>query len=215
MALQPGDKAPDFRARDEQGNTVTLSSLRGKKVVLYFYPKDMTPGCTAEACSLRDNYNALLKQGYEVLGISTDDEKSHQKFIAKEKLPFHLLADTDRQVHEAYGTWVEKSMYGRKYMGTARVTFVIDEAGVIEEVIEKVDTKNHAGQILKNGATPVDKKVAPQPAKKAVKKAVKKVAKKVAKKASKVAKAPAKKVSAKKVAGKAAKKASKTAKKKR
>jgi len=108
----------------------------------------MTPGCTAEACSLRDNYHALMKAGYEVLGVSTDNEKSHQKFIAKEKLPFRLLADTDRKLHEAYDTWVKKSMYGREYMGTARVTYVIDEVGVIAEVIEKVDTKNHAQQIL-------------------------------------------------------------------
>ncbi len=118
MALQIGDKAPDFTVNDQDGNPVKLSSLKGKKVVLYFYPKDQTPGCTAEACNLRDNYKVLLKQGYEVLGISTDNEKSHQKFIAKEKLPFRLLADTDKKVHDLYGTWAEKSMYGRKYMGT-------------------------------------------------------------------------------------------------
>lgn len=149
MELTVGDKAPNFTAKDENGHEVKLSSLRGKKVVLYFYPRDMTPGCTAEACSLRDNYNYLLKAGYEVFGVSTDDEKSHQKFIKKEKLPFHLLVDTDRVLHDAYGTWVEKSMYGRKFMGTARVTFVIDEKGVIEEIIKKVDTENHANQILK------------------------------------------------------------------
>jgi thioredoxin-dependent peroxiredoxin len=149
MTLHAGDKAPAFTARDEDGNTVKLSDFKGKKVVLYFYPRDMTPGCTAEACSLRDNYKVLQKQGYEVLGVSTDTEKSHQKFIAKEKLPFRLLADPDKKLHDAYGTWVEKSMYGRKYMGTARVTFVIDEKGILEEVIEKVDTKNHAAQILK------------------------------------------------------------------
>ena len=148
MTLQPGDKAPDFNANDENGNPVRLKDFKGKKLVLYFYPKDMTPGCTAESCNLRDNYKALQKQGYEVLGISTDTEKSHQKFIAKEKLPFHLLADPDKKVHDAYGTWVEKSMYGRKYMGTARVTFLINEKGLIEEVIQKVDTKNHAAQIL-------------------------------------------------------------------
>ena len=148
MILQPGDKAPEFHANDENGNAVKLKDFKGKKLVLYFYPRDMTPGCTAESCNLRDNYKALQKQGYEVLGISTDTEKSHQKFIAKEKLPFHLLADPDKKVHDAYGTWVEKSMYGRKYMGTARVTFLINEKGVIEDIIGKVDTKNHAAQIL-------------------------------------------------------------------
>jgi thioredoxin-dependent peroxiredoxin len=148
MTPKVGSKAPDFKVKDQDGNPVSLSSFKGKKVVLYFYPKDMTPGCTAEACNLRDNYKLLQKQGYEILGISTDDEKSHRKFIEKEKLPFRLLADTDKAVHEKYGTWVEKSMYGRKYMGTARVTFVIDEKGVISEIIDKVDTKNHAEQIL-------------------------------------------------------------------
>jgi thioredoxin-dependent peroxiredoxin len=149
VKLTAGDQAPGFTAKDQDGNPVTLSSLRGKKVVLYFYPKDMTPGCTAEACNLRDNYKKLLKEGYEVLGVSTDSEKSHKKFIEKEKLPFRLLADTDKRIHDAYGTWVEKSMYGRKYMGTARMTFLIDERGVIKEVINKVDTKNHVDQILK------------------------------------------------------------------
>ena len=149
MTLQAGDKAPDFKTKDQDGKEVQLSSFQGKKVVLYFYPKDMTPGCTAQACSLRDNYNALQKAGYEVLGISSDDEKAHKKFIAKEKLPFTLLADTDKSVHAQYGTWKEKSMYGRKYMGTVRTTFIIDEKGVIEEVIEKIDTKNHTNQILK------------------------------------------------------------------
>ena len=149
MTLQIGDKAPDFKVNDQDGNAVKLSDLKGKKIVLYFYPKDMTPGCTAEACNLRDNYRAMLKQGYEVLGVSTDDEKMHRKFIEKEKLPFRLLADTDKQLHESYGTWVEKNMYGRKYMGTARVTFVINEDGIIEDIISKVDTKGHAAQILK------------------------------------------------------------------
>ncbi|SHG51084.1 peroxiredoxin Q/BCP [Chryseolinea serpens] len=188
MTLKIGDKAPAFSAKDQDGKDVKLSDFKGKKLVLYFYPKDMTPGCTAEACDLRDNYNVLLKRGYEVLGVSTDTEKMHQKFIAKEKLPFRLLADPEKTVHDAYGTWVEKSMYGRKYMGTARVTFIINEAGVIEDLIEKVDTKNHTSQILKtNGASAA-------PAKKA---ATKKAApaKKVvaAKKAS-----PAKKTAAKK-----------------
>jgi thioredoxin-dependent peroxiredoxin len=149
MELKAGMKAPAFMVNDQSGNSVRLKDLSGKKVVLYFYPKDMTPGCTAESCNLRDNYKVLQKQGYEVLGVSTDNEKSHQKFIEKEKLPFRLLADVDKKMHAAYGTWVEKSMYGRKYMGTARKTFIIDEKGVIEEIIEKVDTKNHTDQILK------------------------------------------------------------------
>ncbi|HEY8935595.1 MAG TPA: thioredoxin-dependent thiol peroxidase [Cyclobacteriaceae bacterium] len=149
MTLQAGNKAPDFKTTDQDGNIVTLDGLRGKKIVLYFYPHDLTEGCTAEACSLRDNYKFLQNEGYEVFGVSTDDEKTHKKFIKKEKLPFALLMDTDRVIHDAYGTWIEKSMYGRKYMGTARVTFLIDAHGVIEEVIEKVDTRNHAAQILK------------------------------------------------------------------
>lgn len=161
MALSVGTIAPDFTTTDQDGTEVKLSGFRGKKVVLYFYPKDMTPGCTAEACNLRDNYKALQKQGYEVLGISTDSEKTHRKFIEKEKLPFRLLADTDKTVHTKYGTWVEKSMYGRKYMGTARITYVIDEAGKISEVIEKVDTKNHTAQIL-DLPSPVLKKKRPQ-----------------------------------------------------
>jgi peroxiredoxin Q/BCP len=153
MSLKAGDLAPDFTTNDQEGKPVSLNDFRGKKVVLYFYPNDMTPGCTAEACSLRDNYKALQKKGYVVLGISTNDEKSHRKFIEKEKLPFSLLADTDKSVHQKYGTWIEKSMYGRKYMGTARVTFVIDEKGVISEVIEKVNTREHASQILEPHAT--------------------------------------------------------------
>lgn len=148
MELKPGDKAPDFEVNDQNGNPVKLSDFKGKKVVLYFYPKDNTPGCTAEACNLRDNYADLQKQGYEVLGVSTDSEKSHQKFIEKQSLPFTLLADTDKQIHEKYGTWVEKQMYGRKYMGTARQTFIIDENGQIEKIIDKVKTKEHTSQIL-------------------------------------------------------------------
>lgn len=191
MALQAGDKAPDFTVNDQDGNPVKLSDLKGKKVVLYFYPKDMTPGCTAESCNLRDNYRLMQKQGFEVLGVSTDNEKSHRKFIEKEKLPFRLLADTNKVMHAAYGTWVEKSMYGRNYMGTARTTFVIDENGKIEEIISKVDTKNHAAQILKNG-NPEDVKVVAKkitPKKVAAKKAspakkTKKAAKKTASKKS-------------------------------
>ncbi len=149
MKLNKGDKAPDFSGVDQNGNAVKLSDFAGKKLVLYFYPKDDTPGCTAEACSLRDNYEAMTARGYVVLGVSTDDEKKHQKFIAKYSLPFSLLADTDHSIHELYDTWKEKSMYGKTYMGTARTTFIIDENGVIEEIIEKVDTKNHAAQVLK------------------------------------------------------------------
>ena len=176
MALKIGSKAPELKINDQDGNLVKLSDLKGRKVVLYFYPKDMTPGCTTESCNLRDNYKLLQKQGYEVLGISTDSEKSHQKFIAKEKLPFRLLADVDKVVHERYNTWVEKSMYGRKYMGTARTTFVIDENGIITEIISKVDTKNHTDQILTEAApkTTTTKKVAKT--KKPVKKAAKKKA---------------------------------------
>ncbi len=148
MKLNVGDKAPDFEVNDQNGSPLKLSSLRGKKVVLYFYPKDNTPGCTAESCNLRDNYDDLQQQGYEILGVSKDSEKSHRNFIDKQDLPFALLADTELKVHELYGTWVEKSMYGRKYMGTARVTFIIDQKGVIENIIEKVKTKDHTSQIL-------------------------------------------------------------------
>ena len=149
MALKAGDKAPDFNVNDQDGNSVSLKDYAGRKVVLYFYPKDNTPGCTAESCNLRDNYSALQAAGYEILGVSTDTEKSHLKFIEKQELPFKLLADTEKQIHEKYGTWVEKSMYGRKYMGTARTTFLINETGDIEEIIEKVKTKDHTAQILK------------------------------------------------------------------
>jgi peroxiredoxin Q/BCP len=148
MSLKAGDKAPNFKANNQDGTELTLDSFTGKKLVLYFYPKDDTPGCTAEACSLRDNYDALLKQGYAIVGVSPDNEKKHQKFIAKYELPFDLLADTDNAIALAYGVWVEKSMYGRKYMGIARTTFIIDEAGMISEVIDKVDTAKHASQIL-------------------------------------------------------------------
>lgn len=148
MKLIAGSKAPEFTIKDQDGKDVTLSSFKGKKIVLYFYPKDLTPTCTTEACNLRDNYKALQKAGYEVLGVSTDNEKSHRKFIQKEKLPFRLLADIEKSLHEKYGTWVEKSMYGRKYMGTARTTFLIDEAGKISKIIDNVDSKNHTAQIL-------------------------------------------------------------------
>jgi thioredoxin-dependent peroxiredoxin len=179
MALTIGTSAPHFKTKDQDGNEVKLSDFKGKKVVLYFYPKDMTPGCTAESCNLRDNYKALQKAGYEVFGISSDDEKMHKKFITKEKLPFRLLADVDKSVHHLFGTWVEKSMYGRKYMGTARTTFIIDEKGVISEIIEKVDTKNHADQIL-GSSTQAKKPVKkiPVTAKKTTDKAPKKATKK-------------------------------------
>nr|MBI1230203.1 thioredoxin-dependent thiol peroxidase [Cytophagales bacterium] len=149
MALAVGQEAPDFESKDQNGNTVKLSDYKGKKVVLYFYPKDNTPGCTAQACDLRDNYEALQKAGYEVIGVSSDSEKSHQKFIQKFELPFTLIADEDKSVHEKFGTWVEKSMYGKAYMGTARTTFIIDENGVIAEIIDKVKTKEHTNQIIK------------------------------------------------------------------
>jgi len=148
MNLKIGDGAPDFEVNDQNGSPVKLSNLKGKKVVLYFYPRDNTPGCTTESCNLRDNHSELQAAGYEVYGISTDSEKSHQGFISKQNLPFSLLADTEKETHEKYGTWVEKSMYGRKYWGTARVTFLIDENGIIENIIEKVNTKDHASQIL-------------------------------------------------------------------
>ena len=148
MALAIGDKAPNFKINDQDGNEVQLSDYFGKKIIFYFYPKDQTPGCTAQACNLRDHYQELSDAGYIVLGISSDSEKSHQKFIAKQNLPCTLLADPDKVVHELYGTWVEKKMYGRTYMGTARTTFVIDEEGVISDIIAKVKTKDHTKQIL-------------------------------------------------------------------
>ena len=150
MTLQIGDIAPDFEVKNQHGEPVKLSDFRGRKVVLYFYPKDDTPGCTAQACNLRDNYSKLLKQGYQVLGVSVDNEKKHQKFITKYELPFPLLADTEHEIVDKYGVWQEKSMFGRKYMGIMRYTFVIDEEGKIEDIITKVDTKNHADQILKS-----------------------------------------------------------------
>lgn len=146
--LKEGDKAPDFTANDQNGIPVSLSDYAGKDVILYFYPKDDTPGCTAEACSFRDNYQSLLQSGYEVIGVSTDSEKSHQKFISKYELPFVLIADTDKKIVEAYGVWVEKSMYGKKYMGTARKTFLIGKDGLIKKIIDKVDTKNSSQQVL-------------------------------------------------------------------
>jgi peroxiredoxin Q/BCP len=148
--FKPGDQAPAFSGKDQSGNMVSLESFRGNKVVLYFYPKDDTPGCTAEACSLRDNYEALLARGYKVVGVSPDSEKSHQKFIDKYELPFPLISDTEKKILQDYGVWGRKKFMGREYDGVIRTTFIIDEKGVIEEVIEKVDTKNHAAQVLKD-----------------------------------------------------------------
>ena len=148
--LEIGAKAPDFTLFDKDGNTVSLSDFSGKKVVLYFYPKDNTSGCTAEACSLRDNYAELKAKGYEVIGVSVDNEKSHQKFIEKYELPFTLIADTDKKLVEAMGVWGEKSMYGRKYMGTFRTTFILNEEGVVEQIFlpKEIKTKTHGEQIL-------------------------------------------------------------------
>ena len=141
--IQIGDKAPEVLGHDENGNEIRLSDFKGKKLVLYFYPKDMTSGCTAEACNLRDNIGALEAQGFAVLGASVDDAKSHQRFIAKHELPFHLIADTDKQLVEQFGVWGEKSMYGRKYFGTFRTTFIINEEGIVERIIgpKKIKTK--------------------------------------------------------------------------
>ncbi|HEY9535183.1 MAG TPA: thioredoxin-dependent thiol peroxidase [Mucilaginibacter sp.] len=143
-----GSKAPDFTAKDQNGETVSLLDFRGKTVILYFYPKDDTPGCTAEACDFRDNYQSLIGKGFQVVGVSTDDEKSHKKFVTKHSLPFPLIADTDHSIVEAYGVWGEKNMYGKKYMGTLRTTFIIDADGVILHVIDKVDTKASSQQVL-------------------------------------------------------------------
>ena len=148
VMLAKGQKAPYFEGKDENGNIVKLSDFAGKKLVLYFYPKDSTPGCTAEACDLRDNYNRFIALGYNVLGVSRDSAASHQKFIAKYELPFHLIADTDLTILKAYEAWGEKKMYGKVTEGTLRTTYVIDENGIIIDVIGKVDTKNHTTQIL-------------------------------------------------------------------
>ena len=146
--LKIGNAAPNFEALDQLGNTVKLSDYKGKKLVLFFYPKASTPGCTMEACNLRDNYHTFLAKGYEVLGVSADSAKRQQSFIEKYNLPFPLLADEDKKVINAFGVWGPKKFMGREFDGIHRVTFVIDENGIIEDVITKVKTKDHAGQIL-------------------------------------------------------------------
>ena len=147
--LNEGDVAPDFTARDEKGNEVKLADFRGERVALYFYPKDDTPGCTKQACSLRDSYADLIDKNIKVLGVSLDDEASHQRFIGKFNLPFTLLADTDRKLSESYGVYGEKNMYGKKYMGISRTTFLIDEAGKIKKIINKPNVEQHADEVIK------------------------------------------------------------------
>jgi peroxiredoxin Q/BCP len=142
-------KAPSFEGIDQNGMLIKLADYSGKKVILYFYPKDNTPGCTAEACNLRDNYDSLLKKGYIVIGVSADSEKSHKSFADKYSLPFPLIADTSKKILNDYGTWGEKKLYGKNYMGVLRTTFVINEKGIIEKIIEKVNTADHTEQIFK------------------------------------------------------------------
>ena len=148
LELKEGDLAPVINAVDQNGEPITLEEYRGKKIVLYFYPKDNTPGCTAEACDLRDNYSQFIEKGFEVIGVSADSEKSHQKFIEKYDLPFRLISDVDKKVLQDYGAWGEKKMYGKSYMGILRKTFIIDEKGYVEKIIEKVNTKEHSKQIF-------------------------------------------------------------------
>ena len=148
--MEIGSKAPEILGKDSNGNEIRLSDFSGKKLVLYFYPKDSTPGCTSEACNLRDNYSELRRQGYEVVGVSVDSEKSHQRFIEKNNLPFPLISDTDKQLVEQFGVWGEKKMAGRTYMGTFRTTFIINEQGIIERIIgpKEIKVKDHTAQIL-------------------------------------------------------------------
>ena len=150
MALQVGDKAPEVLGINQDGNEIRLSDFAGKKLVLYFYPKDNTPGCTAQACSLRDEYAELRKKGYQVLGVSADSAASHQKFIQKYDLPFNLISDGDKTLSEQFGTWGEKKLYGKPYMGMLRTTFLIDENGIIEKIFtpKEVNTKEHGKQVL-------------------------------------------------------------------
>lgn len=146
--LKIGDKMPEFKVEDQNGNIIDSSSFIGKKTIIYFYPKDNTSGCTAEACNLRDNYAALTAAGYNVVGVSKDSASSHKKFIDKYSLPFTLLADTSTHMLQAFGAWGEKKMYGKSVTGTLRRTFIFDEEGILQRIIEKVETKNHAAQIL-------------------------------------------------------------------
>ena len=146
--LQPGDKAPNFKGFDQDGNSIALANFKGKKLLLFFYPQDNTPTCTVEACNLRDNYKLLKDEGFELLGVSADSAKRHQNFIKKHNLPFPILVDTDKKVIQAYGVWGWKSLFGIRYEGILRTTFVIDEKGVIEQVLDKVQSKRHADQIL-------------------------------------------------------------------
>ncbi|MBP9151859.1 MAG: thioredoxin-dependent thiol peroxidase [Flavobacteriales bacterium] len=148
VTLKEGDKAPAFSGKDQNGNTVSLSNLKGKRVILFFYPKDMTPGCTAEACNLGENYSELQKRGFEVIGVSADSEVRHQKFIEKYNLPYTLLADTELEIIKAYGVWGWKKFMGKEYDGIHRTTFIIGKDGVLEKVILKVNTKDHTAQIL-------------------------------------------------------------------
>ncbi len=148
-SLSKGDKAPEFSGLNQNGEPISLKGLKGKKLILYFYPKDNTPGCTAESCNLSDNYKMWLSKGYEVVGVSPDSVASHKKFADKFQFGFNLIADTEKEILQAYGVWGEKSMYGRKYMGVMRTTFVINEEGIIEDIFDKVDTKNHTDQIIK------------------------------------------------------------------
>lgn len=146
--LKEGDKAPFFKGLNQDGKEISLDDFKGKKLILYFYPKDNTSGCTAEACSLNEDYDTLTAKGFEVVGVSPDSATSHQKFIAKYNLSFNLIADTEKKILQDYSVWGEKSMYGRKYMGVFRTTFIINGEGIIEQVITKVDTKNAASQIM-------------------------------------------------------------------
>jgi len=146
--LTKGVKAPDFSGKNQNGNTISLSDFKGKKIILYFYPKDNTPGCTAEACNLNDHYDEFIKKGFVIIGVSPDNEHSHTKFIGKYGLKFNLIADTDKTILKAYGAWGMKKMYGKEYEGVLRTTYIIDENGRIEHVFTRVDTKNHTQQIL-------------------------------------------------------------------
>jgi len=150
VTLKKGDKAPNFKVTDQHGEVVKLADLKGKKTVLFFYPADMTPTCTVEACNLKDNYHYFQAKGYEVYGISPDNAKSHLKFIEKHDLPYRLLSDENLKMAKAYGVWAEKTLFGRKYMGILRTTFVLDEKGKLEEVISNVKSKDHSNQILKD-----------------------------------------------------------------